>query len=220
MRVIGTVGLPGSGKGEFAAAAEEAGVPVVTMGDVVREACRERGLNPTEHHGEVAQALREEEGPLAIARRSIPHVRAALEEADAGTVVVDGLRSGREAEFFADEFGEAWTLVAVEAPFGTRAERIETRGRDDTAAETLRERDARERGFGMDEAIAAADVTITNDGTLAAFRERARAVLAGDDGDDGDDGEATIGGEPTGTADEGEATGTGTGPARSGGDGS
>jgi dephospho-CoA kinase len=192
MRVIGTVGLPGSGKGEFAAVAEEAGVPVVTMGDVVREACRERGLDPAEHHGAVARALREEDGPLAIARRSVPHVRAALEES--GTVVVDGLRSGREASFFADEFGDAWTLVAVEAPFETRAERIETRDRDDTAAETLRERDARERGFGMDEAIAAADVTIENDGPLAAFREAARAVLAGerpagatDDSDDSDD---------------------------------
>ena len=176
MRVIGTVGLPGSGKGEFAAVAREAGVPVVTMGDVVREACRERGLDPAEHHGEVARALREEDGPLAIARRSVPHVRAALEES--GTVVVDGLRSGREASFFAEEFGDAWTLVAVEAPFETRAERIETRGRDDTATETLRERDARERGFGMDEAIEVADVTIENDGTLAAFREAARAVLS------------------------------------------
>ena len=43
MRVIGTVGLAGSGKGEFATVAEETGVPVVTMGDVIRRECRGRG---------------------------------------------------------------------------------------------------------------------------------------------------------------------------------
>ena len=58
MRVIGTVGLPGSGKGEAAAVAKEDGVPVVTMGDVIGAECRDRGLDPAEHHGEIARALR------------------------------------------------------------------------------------------------------------------------------------------------------------------
>mgnify|MGYP002761363219 CR=1 FL=1 len=89
MRVIATVGLAGSGKGEFAAVAERADVPVVTMGDVIRAECRERGLDPAEHHGEVASALREERGPAAIAEASLPHVETALENAD--TVVVGDL---------------------------------------------------------------------------------------------------------------------------------
>ena len=175
MDVIGTVGLPGSGKGEFANVARDLGVPVVTMGDVIREACRERGLDPAEHHGEVAQALREEDGPLAIAERSIPLIRAAGEGAD--TVVVDGLRSAAELERFRDAFGDDFTLVAVEAPFEARAERIDARGRDNTAAETLRERDERELGFGMGEAIDRADRRIGNDGSLAAFRAAVREVL-------------------------------------------
>jgi len=54
MNVIGTVGLPGSGKGEAANVAESAGVPVVVMGDVIREECRDRGLDPAEHHGRMA----------------------------------------------------------------------------------------------------------------------------------------------------------------------
>ena len=37
MTVIGIVGLPGSGKSEAANVAAEMGVPVVTMGDVIRE---------------------------------------------------------------------------------------------------------------------------------------------------------------------------------------
>ena len=175
MRVIGTVGLPGSGKGEFAATASDLGVPVVTMGDVIREECRRRGLDPASDHGEVARALREEDGPLAVAERSIPMIRAELEDDE--TVLVDGLRSGDELDRFREAFGDDFTLVAVEAPFETRVERIEARGRDDTAAETLRDRDERELGFGMGEAIERADVTIDNTGSLTAFRERVAEVL-------------------------------------------
>jgi len=180
MRVIGTVGLPGSGKGEAAAVAREVGVPVVTMGDVIREACRDRGLDPAEHHGDVARALREEEGPAAIAQRSLPTIEAALEESDA--VLVDGLRSDVELDRFREAFGDAFRLVSVEAPFETRADRLLDRARDDTDLdrESLREREERELGFGMGEVMDRADVEIRNTDTLDAYRERIRAVIDGD----------------------------------------
>jgi len=180
MRVIGTVGLPGSGKGEAAAVAREVGVPVVTMGDVLREACRDRGLDPAEHHGDVARALREEEGPAAIAQRSLPTIEAALEESDA--VLVDGLRSDVELDRFREAFGDAFRLVSVEAPFETRADRLLDRARDDTDLdrESLREREERELGFGMGEVMDRADVEIRNTDTLDAYRERIRAVIDGD----------------------------------------
>ena len=177
MKVLGTVGLPGSGKGEAAAVAREAGIPVVTMGDVIREACRDRGLDPTEHHGEVAQALREEGGEAAIAERSLPQIRSALDDTE--TVVVDGLRSPAEGERFEAAFGDAFTIVSIEAPFETRAERLTERGRDTSDAdhEALRDREERELGFGMGEVMDEADVTIENTGTLGEFRERIRTLL-------------------------------------------
>ena len=176
MRVIGTVGLAGSGKGEFATVAEETGVPVVTMGDVIRAACRDRGLDPAEHHGEVARALREESGPTAIAEASLPHVETALETAD--TVLVDGIRSDVEVEAFEERFGDDFLLVSIEAPFEARRRRLEERGRDDVdGGEALAERDERELGFGLGEAMDRADVTVDNTGTLEAFRRRVREVL-------------------------------------------
>ena len=176
MRVIGTVGLPGSGKSEAASVAEELGIPVVTMGDVIRQECRDRGLDPAEHHGEIAGALREENGPDAIAQRSLPIIEAELEAAE--TVLVDGIRAGVEVERFEEAFGEAFTLVSIEAPFEVRAERVQARDRDNTEdGEGLRERDERERGFGMDEAIARADVSVENTATLEAFHEKIRAFL-------------------------------------------
>ncbi len=176
MRVIGTVGLPGSGKGEAAAVAREEGIPVVTMGDVIRRECRERDLDPAEHHGEVAKALREEGGPLTIAERSLPLIEEGLEGSE--VVLVDGLRSGAEVERFEEAFGESFSLVAIEAPFEVRKERIGTRGRDDPETESLETRDDRELGFGMGEAMDRADVTIENTGGLEEFHERIHTVLS------------------------------------------
>lgn len=182
MRVLGTVGLPGSGKGEAATVARELGIPVVTMGDVVREECRNRGFDPADHHGRMARTLREEEGSAAIAERTIPRIEAAVETADADTVLVDGIRSLVEVETFQGAFGTDFTLIAIEAPFELRAERLSDRGRDDSDsdAERLRERDERELELGMGEVIAAADVRIENTGSLEAFHERVREIIEGD----------------------------------------
>jgi dephospho-CoA kinase len=178
MRVIGLVGLPGSGKSEAAAVAEEMGVPVVTMGDVIRAECRDRGLDPTTEHGRVATALREENGPAAIAERSVPLIEDALAESD--TVVVDGIRSDAEVERFEAAFGESFTLVSIEAPHETRAQRLDLRDRDagaDEGGESLAARDRRELDFGMGAAMDQADITVENTDTLAAFHDRIRELL-------------------------------------------
>jgi len=176
MRVIGTVGLPGSGKGAAATAAREAGVPVVTMGDVVRDACRERGLDPEQHHGSVAQQLRAEDGPTAIADRTVPRVREHL-ESGAAVVLVDGLRSDVEVERFRAAF--EFLLVTVRAPFETRVRRLHGRGRDrsDLDRESVIDREERELDFGMGEAMATADVVVENDADLETYHRRVRALL-------------------------------------------
>ncbi len=173
MTVIGTVGLPGSGKSEAAAVARALDIPVVTMGDVIRQECRDRGLNPTTHHGEIAKALREENGPAAVAERSLPILEDELEDAE--TVLVDGIRSHVEVEAFEEAFGEEFVLVSIEAPRELRAARLELRGRDagvDDGGESLEERDERERAFGMDEAIEQADVSVDNTEDLETFHDR------------------------------------------------
>jgi dephospho-CoA kinase len=205
MNVIGTVGLPGSGKGEAANVAEAAGIPVVVMGDVIRAECRRRGLDPAEHHGRIAQALREEEGDDAIAARTLPRIREAAAESDGDdTVLVDGLRSTVELERFREAFGDDFALVAIRAPFELRAERLDARGRDDSDSdlEALRERDAREIDLGLGETLERADVEIDNTGSLAAFRERIRSVL-GVERDDPDAGAAGAGERDAEAADAG-----------------
>jgi dephospho-CoA kinase len=181
MTVIGTVGLPGSGKSEAAAVARQLDIPVVTMGDVIRQECRDRGLDPATEHGQVATALRDENGPAAIAERSLPIIDDELRDND--TVLVDGIRSDVEVKAFEEAFGEEFHLLSIEAPFEKRAERLEVRGRDageEDGGESLEERDERELGFGMGDAMEMADITLRNEESLDAFHNEVRAILTGE----------------------------------------
>jgi len=181
MQVFGTVGLPGSGKGEAATVAREAGIPVVTMGDVVRQETAERGLDPSKDHGTVAQELRDEDGPTAIAQRSLPMIEDRLENHE--TVLVDGIRSDDEVEVFEDAFGEDFTLVSIEAPVELRRERLTERGRDageSDGGESFEARDERELGWGMGDAMDRADVVVENTDTLEHFHDRMREILEPD----------------------------------------
>ena len=59
MKIVGFVGMPGSGKSVAADVAREMNIPVVVMGDVIREEAARRGLDPTDKNlGAVGNDLR------------------------------------------------------------------------------------------------------------------------------------------------------------------
>ena len=176
MKVIGIVGLPASGKGEFSRIAAGIGIPVVVMGDVIRDAVRAAGLPVTDQNlGNVANALRKEGGMAAIAERSLPAIAQQMAE----VVLVDGIRGDAEVDFFRDRFPE-FILIGLDAPFATRLSRLNARGRaDDVHDETdLTARDSREISWGLGRALTLADYLIMNDGSRQEFEEKARHLLA------------------------------------------
>ena len=178
MKIIAFVGLPLSGKTTASRIAEEIGIPVIVMGDVVREEVKRRGLDPTdENTGKVASELREMEGMDAIAKRCIPKIREKLEER--GIVVIDGIRGIAEVERFKSEFGEDFVLINIEAPIELRLERALKRRRDDDvkSLEDLRKRDERELSWSMKEAIEIADLTVENIGDLDEFEDKIRGII-------------------------------------------
>lgn len=200
MKIIGLVGLPGSGKGEASRIARQQGLAVLVMGDVIRQEAARQGLEATDVNlGRVGCALREAEGPEAVARRILQKARASGEE----TVVVDGLRSREEADYFASQ-AEQFHLVEICAPAEERLRWLQARGRPDDpgisrsgikeqdqdekiisscgepdgqAAAALEQRECREMGWGMCQAIEAAGLKLRNDGSLEEFRENARKLL-------------------------------------------
>lgn len=201
MKIIGFVGLPGSGKGEASKIARRHGLAVVVMGDVIRQDAARQNLEPTDQNlGRIGNALRANEGPEAIARRTLESVMATGKD----VVVVDGLRSMVEADFFRNH-AEEFHLVEVSAPLEARMRWLAARGRPDDpgrgmakdvtgtdgdakiisscfepdsfAAAAIEQRECREMGWGMCEAIKAADIKLVNDGTLDDFRKNVEMIL-------------------------------------------
>ena len=170
--------MPAAGKEEFQKVAAEEGYVIVRMGDVVREEARRRGLLIADAAvGGMAHEERQKHGMAVWAERTIPHVHA-------DRVCIDGLRSPAELATFRKAFGRGLVVFAVVAPPEIRWERVQHRRREDDAKtwEEFLRRDARECGWGLEEVIGAADVTIVNEGALEAFYATVRKALRGLDG--------------------------------------
>mgnify|MGYP001034235830 CR=1 FL=1 len=175
MKVIGVVGLPASGKGEFSKIAAETGIPVIVMGDMIRRAVSEAGLVADDtNFGATATRLRAERGMDAIAQLCIPEIR----NQSAPIVLVDGIRGDAEVSLFRRTF-PGFRLISIDSSFETRLARIGARARSDdfTSADALRNRDAREAAWGLLDALDSADIHIRNEGTLEEFARVVRALL-------------------------------------------
>lgn len=178
MKVIAFVGYPLSGKSTAAQIARELEIPVVVMGDAVREEVIRRGLELTDENlGRVASELRQKEGMDAIAKRCIPKIRD--EARKSGVVVVDGIRGIAEVERFKKAFGDDFVLISIESPLEVRFERAKMRKRSDDVEnlEDLMKRDKREESWGLKEAMEIADFTIENKGNYEDFIETVRQIL-------------------------------------------
>ena len=178
MRIIAFVGMPASGKSEAARVAKRRGIPVVVMGDAVREEAERCGVDPIDANiGGLADQLRAAEGMDAIAKRCVPAIRKLYGTAD--TVVIDGIRGLVEVDRFRYEFGDDFMLIAIDTPIDTRLKRISGRRRSDaiTSMESLKARDEREMRWGISEAIVSADHIIRNAGKINRFRENVNSLL-------------------------------------------
>lgn len=176
MRVVATTGMPGSGKGLAEEVARELDMEVVSMGDLVRAETERRGLpDAPESYGKVAGEVRQAEGDDAWAHRTVDHIR----DQTASELLIDGVRNLDEVDIFREAFGDRFVLVAILAAPETRYRRMQSRGRgeDSTDVEVLRRRDLRELGYGLGDAIAMADIYVTNEGDPDETRSMLRAIL-------------------------------------------
>jgi dephospho-CoA kinase len=153
-------GMAGSGKTTLSNMLAEKGYRVFKMGDVIRHEIRMRNLPSTpEALGRVAEEIREHGGDAAVAKKCVPLI---IGE-PSNRVALDGIRSLEEVHVFEEAFEVI--MVAVHASPKTRFERLKNRGRidDPETWETFKERDTRELGFGMGDAIALSNYMIVNE---------------------------------------------------------
>lgn len=167
-KLILITGMAGSGKTTFSQIIRDSGIRLITMGDVIRELARQQGLEPsTDNLGILAKKIREE-SPDAVALRCIDLI---IKLPENGLIVVDGIRSLAEIEAFEKNF-EA-VIVAIHASPLSRFKRLTRRGRSDDPQswEEFKERDKRELGFGIGNAIASADIMIVNDNGIDGLKK-------------------------------------------------
>jgi len=178
-KVVAVCGMPGSGKGEFAAVLELQGVPVLSMGDMVRAEVKRQNLAESPGiFGEIAAQLRAEHGEDVLAVRLADAVDELLESHP--IVLIEGMRGTAERIVFSQRWSEAFASVAVEASPDVRFSRIQNRGRsEDGDRASFEVRDSREIGWGLDQIILEADHHIDNNLDLATFQENCQTWYIG-----------------------------------------
>ena len=172
-RLILLTGMAGSGKTTLSGIIRESGLRVITMGDVIRELVNQQGLELSpENIGRLAAEIRKD-GADAVARRCIEM----LKNGSDGLIVVDGIRSLAEVDAFKDVFDVV--LIALWASPLSRFKRLTRRGRSDDPKtwEEFKERERRELGFGIGEAIASSDYLIKNDDGISGLKPAFDEIL-------------------------------------------
>ena len=173
--VIGLAGMPGSGKSIVVETAQEEGYTVVVMGDIVREETKKRGLELTPKNvGKVMLELRKTGGNSVIAEKCVPKI----EQSKTERVIVDGIRSLNEVKVF-ERYFSRFSLVGVHSSPETRFNRLNRRHRSDDPCEwkLFQERDMRELGVGLGNAIAMAEYLITNENGKDSTKSKVRGIL-------------------------------------------
>lgn len=175
MKAVIFVGMPGSGKSMGAKCATAIGIPVIVMGDIVREEATRRKLSQTPKTlGEIMLDLRSKFGPAVIADRCKERISKMKES----NIVIDGARSEAEIESFRQMI-ESVTVVAIHSSPKVRFQRLIERQRPDDAFtwETFLERDSRELDVGLGRVIAQADVVLVNEGEPKQLRRQVIRLL-------------------------------------------
>jgi dephospho-CoA kinase len=172
MKLIVTVGMPGSGKDELLDIARTIGLASLKMGDLVRDETRRRGLQLTNANvGRIASEERDKHGGGIWAQRALPKLTETR-------MLVDGCRSDSEVTVFRHNFGDLFVLGIFASP-ETRYDRMTTRNRNDDGGslQDFFDRDRRELKWGIGNAFALADGMLLNEGPIETFRREARAML-------------------------------------------
>lgn len=165
MRVIGTVGMPGSGKSVTSQILKEKlNSFYAVMGDVIREEVRKQGLELTSTNlRKTMLTIRKREGNDIVAKRCIEKLKENEVKYEWG--IIEGLRGLEELVTFRKHLN--FLLIAIHASPSTRFNRLKQRGRSDDPKnrEMFDKRDLTELNVGIGSVIALADRILVNEGS-------------------------------------------------------
>lgn len=162
--IVGLTGMPGAGKTTVANYLSQKGIPLLVMGDVVREVAESDGLELTSDNlAKLMLRLRKRNGPEAVAHLIVNKIKLMKkEDKQLSVVIVDGIRSMAEVRLLR-RIGSV-KLLAIHGSTFTRYTHVRERGRSDVPSNIgeFDKRDKIEMDVGISNAIALADETISN----------------------------------------------------------
>jgi dephospho-CoA kinase len=162
--IVALTGMPGAGKTTVANNLHHMGIPLLIMGDVIREAAESQGLSPTSDNlANLMIKLRKKNGPGAVAHLIANKINLMRKEDNKlNVVIVDGIRSMAEVEVLKD-MGNV-KLLAIHGSTFTRYTHVKERKRSDVPSniDEFDKRDKTEMEVGISNAIALADETVSN----------------------------------------------------------
>ena len=187
-KVLVLAGLPGSGKSVASEIAKSMNIPIIIMGNVIRRETAERGLEPNSRIiGMVAEDLREKFGDDVVLQRVWPIISEELKNNH--LVIIDGMRSIAEKNALVQLMGFEPEILAILASEDIRNSRLIERKRSDdvelelieedkkTKNQAISERDAREKGWGVESLLDQAHYQLLNEDSLDLFRISVKALL-------------------------------------------
>ena len=194
-KVLVLTGLPGSGKSVASEIATSMNIPIIIMGNVIRRETAERGLEPNSKNiGMVAVDLREKFGDDVVLQRIWPIIHEELKENN--LVIIDGMRSIAERDALVQLIGFEPEILAILASENIRNSRLIQRKRSDDLDidstkdhkkvitqineqknHAISERDAREKGWGVESLLEQANYKIHNEDSMELFRISVKALL-------------------------------------------
>ena len=194
-KVLVLAGLPGSGKSVASDIAKSMNIPIIIMGNVIRRETAERGLEPNSRNiGMVATDLREKFGDDVVLQRIWPIISQELKNNN--LVLIDGMRSIAERDALVQLMGFEPEILAILASENIRNSRLIQRKRSDDLDiqsveenkkiikqinekknHAISERDAREKGWGVESLLERANYKIDNEDSMELFRTSVKALL-------------------------------------------
>ena len=175
-KVVAIVGMAGSGKSIASRVFEGKGFLRIRFGDVTEQEIRKQGLEVNEENERrTREALRDKYGMAAYAVLNQPRIDEALKNAD---VVLDGLYSWEEYDFFRKRYGVSFRVVAVWSSPATRYARLRERVNRPLTTEEASSRDRAEiERLNKGGPIAIADFTIINESNLAYLKSETERIM-------------------------------------------
>ena len=170
MKIISFIGMPGSGKSEASKIALKMNIPVIFMGNIIREETKKMNLDQ-KYCGKVADFIRKNYGKNEIAKRCIPYIKSEVIDKNKKIFIIDGIRTIEEVNYFESILNNKIILIFIKSNIENRFNRILSRKREDDflLRSDFKKRDYLELSWGISNIIKKAHFVIENNTTLFNF---------------------------------------------------